>query len=211
MTEEKVRHLTPVGRLIHESLFEKDQYTTDKGKDGDPAYKIEVAFDRDDVEGEGTLEDALIDAVVAEWGEAAEQQFLDGKIRSCLIDGDELKARREEKGKSGDAYSGQMVMRASTKFNKHGMDAPGGVQVYDEDVQEIGPATRDQIYPGCYVQLGVVFSCYDVQGKGVKAYLIAVQKTGDGDKLVSQADHSTLFKATPRSEGDRVRRSRGRG
>ena len=98
MTEEKVRHLTPVGRLIHESLFEKDQYTTDKGKDGDPAYKIEVAFDRDDVEGEGTLEDALIDAVVAEWGEAAEQQFLDGKIRSCLIDGDELKARREEKG-----------------------------------------------------------------------------------------------------------------
>ena len=208
MAEEKVRHLTPVGRLIHESLFEKDQYTTDKGKDGDPAYKIEVAFDRDDVEGDGTIEDGIMDAVVAEWGEAAEQQLLDGKIKTCLIDGEELKARREEKGKNGDAYAGKLVMRASTKFNKHGQDAPGGVQVYDEDVQEIGPATRDQIYPGCLVQVGLVFSCYDVQGKGVKAYLVAVQKVGEGEKLVSQADHSTLFKPAARSESGGGRKSR---
>ena len=36
---------TPVGQVINQSLFEKDAYTDAKGREGIPAYKVELAME----------------------------------------------------------------------------------------------------------------------------------------------------------------------
>jgi len=206
--------LLPEGRVINASLFEKDQYAPEKGSPGVPSYKIELAFDPKLVTGQGTVEDELINAACDEWGDPAEDDFLNGVIRSPLLKGDDLAKDREERGKAGDAYKGMIVIRANTFFNLNHQDAPGGIQVYGPDVKEIGPATQNEIYPGCYGQAAVVISAYLMDRKrGVKFYLTAFQKTRDGDKLVSQANYSTLFKpvagaGSPTADAPAGRRSR---
>lgn len=198
--KETKTYLLPEGRLINSSLFEKDAYTPDRGKPGVPSYKVELVFDPAQVTGVGTIEDDIINACCDEWGDAAEQQFLDGIIRSPFLEGDEQAERRAEKGKAGDAYKGKIVIRANTTFNLHGQDAPGGIQVFDEEVKQVGPANQHVIYPGVFGQAAVTISAYSMPDdngrpkKGVKFYLVAFQKTKDGEKLVTAKDASTLFK-----------------
>ena len=195
--KETVTLLLPEGRVINESLFEKDAYVDPKTeKAGVPKYKVELAFDPATVTGQGTIEDDLINAACDEWGDSAEKEFLDGEIRSPFLSGDKLAKKREDKGKEGDAYKGKLVVRADTIFNINGQDAPGGIQVYDENVKAIGPAQRAAVYPGMFGQAAVVISCYldNAGDKAMKFYLSAFQKTKDGDKLVTSSDHSTLFK-----------------
>ncbi len=204
---EKKTILTPVGRLINESLFEKDQFN-DEAK---AYYKIEMAFPWDDMD---DLEDALQDHAQEKWGAGAADDYVAGRIISPLLDGDKLAARREEKGKPGDAYKGMAVLRAKTLFNKHGQDAPGGVQVFGPDVAEIGAANREEIYPGCYGQAALIIDTYDDSRSGDHAltfYLSAFQKIKDGERLMSAKDFSEVFKAVGRTEGEGPARRRQRG
>lgn len=207
----------PEGRVINSSLFARDIYKDAvTGKEGFPSYKIELAFDPDDVEGEGTIEDHLIDAAIEAWGDGAEDDFLDGKIRSPLLDGDKLAARREKNGKPGDAYKGKKVIRAHTKFNKHGEDGPGGIQVWDETVEEITPAQQEQIYAGCFGIAAVTIGTYmdkDRDGEEVPSlmfYLSAFQKTKEGERLVTPKDTSSLFKPVGRTKGEGTSKRRSR-
>ena len=199
-SEPKTEVSFPEARLINASLFEKDVYINPRGKEGTPAYKIEVAFDPKDVEGEKTIEDVIINAACDEWGDDAENLYLDGKIR-FFLDGDKLAKGREERGKAGDAYKGTLVLRSNTIYNKDGVDGPGGIQVYAPDVSEITVANQGEIYPGCYVIIAGTFHCYidDDGDKCMKLYLSAVQKTRDGERLVAQRDRSTLFKPVGRT------------
>lgn len=209
----------PVGRVINQSLFEKDVYTDPQGNAGKPSYKLEIAFDPADLVGEGTedyptVEDRLYWAAEDKWGEGAGQDFLDGKLRSPLLDGDKLKARREKRGKPGDAYEGKLVIRAHTLFNKHGEDASGGIQVWDEDVAEIDAANRQKIYSGCFGIAAVTIGTYvtkDVEGDEVNAlmfYLSAFQKLDEGDRLATPKDTSSLFQKVGRTKGAAKKRSR---
>lgn len=200
-TKTKSPFTLPEGRLINESLFVLDTYVDPRGKKGEPNYKVEVALEDDD-----TLDaviDKIVEAAVAEWGPDAEQWWDEGKIASPLKDGDKMAAKREAKGKQGDAYKGKVVIRANTKFNKHGTEGPGGIQVFDLDLTEIEPNNRNAIYPGCYVEAAVTAHAYnnsfDDDRPSVKFYLSAVQKTRDGEKLVAERDHSSLF--TPKGRG----------
>ena len=200
--KETIQVMLPEGRVINESLFEMDVYTDEKTeKEGTPKYKVELAFDPKDVTGEGTVEDDLIEAACLEWGDPAEQEFLDGKIKSPFLVGDKLAARREAKGKEGDAYKGKLVVRADTIFNLNGQKgAPGGIQVLDENVKPIGMLQRAAIYSGMFGQALVTISCYTKTNddgdevKAMKFYLTAFQKTKDGDKLGGSSDHSSAFK-----------------
>ncbi len=204
---EKKRILTPVGRLINEALFEKDQFN-DEAK---PYYKIEMAFPWADVEG---LEDELAAHAEGEWGAGASDDYFAEKIISPLLDGDKLAARREEKGKPGDAYKGMAVLRAKTLWNRDGMNAPGGIQVFGPAVEEIGPANRQEVYPGCYGQAALTIDTYDDMRSGDHAltfYLSAFQKTKDGERLMSARDFSEVFKAVGRTEGEGPARRRQRG
>lgn len=198
MAEEKQRIPLPEGRVINCHLFEKDAYTDPKTQQkGTPRYRIEMTFEPDEVIGEGTIEDDLIEAALEEWPDMDENDIIDQvDYKSPLLDGDKLAKRRERKGKEGDAYKGKVVIRADTAFNKHGEDGPGGVEVYDENVEEITPANRHEVYPGCYGIPVVTISNYvDNDGNPAqKFYLEAFQKTRDGDKLVTKQSAAGMFK-----------------
>lgn len=208
--EEKFVFTSPTGRLINESVFEKDVYVDERGKEGTPQYKVEVAFDRKDVEGEGTIEDVILDAIVAKWGKSAEDEYLDGKIKAFL-DGDKLAREREARNKPGDAYKGKLILRASTIYNKDGQDAPGGIPLYMPDLSEITFANKGEIYPGCFVQVGITVSPYVSSFTGdhaIKFYLQALQKISDGEKLITPVDRSVLFKKIEGRTENSTRRSR---
>ena len=204
--QEKKTILTPIGRLINESLFEKSQFD----EKSTPVYTLEMAFPWDDVE---VLDKELAAHAVEKWGTEAEADYFDEKIISPILDGDKLAARREEKGKPGDAYRGLAIVRAKTMYNKHGQDAPGGIQVFGPDVEEIGPANRQEIYPGCYGQAALKIATYDDRGgdHALMFYLHAFQKIKDGERLITAQDYSEVFKPVGREEGSGPARRRKRG
>ena len=195
-------------RVINHSCFVKDAFD-DKAV---PSYKIEVAVPADS-EVVADLENQLLDFADAKWGDGAGD---DEDLVLPLLDGDKLARKREKKGKEGDAYKGMIVIRANTIYNKDGTDGPGGIQVFDQDVEEISPARSSDLYPGCKAEIAVTISGYENNegNNALKFYLSAVQKVGDGEKLVTGSDRSTLFKAVGRSGGGesggrKRRRSRG--
>lgn len=200
----------PEGRLINESLFEKDQFN----EEATASYKIEIAIENNaDFE---AVEEQLYQAAVAEWGEeVVDKEWDDDAILLPFKDGDKMARNREEKGKPGDAYKGMTVVRAHTIYNKDGSNASGGIQVYDTDLSEIVGATRGTIYPGCYGIAGVTVGCYTDSRSGDHAlmfYLSAFQKTKGGERLVTASDHSKLFKPVGKKEGGRsTGRAKGRG
>lgn len=213
--KENPRFTLPVGRLINSSLFEKDAYTDPKTqKPGTPSYKIELAFDPDDIYGpddagedERFIVDDLIDAGCEEWGDSFEDLFNDAsEYRSPILDGDKLARRREDKGKEGDAYKGKVVIRANTQFNKHGENGPGGIEVYDENVDEVEAANQSAIWPGCEGVAVVTISNYDDSDgrKAQKFYLEAFQKTGgdpEKDKLVTKSNNKSAFAPVKKKAG----------
>ena len=196
--KKKITVTSPVGRLIHESLFKKEAFTSPGGQPGIPKYKVEMAFDPEQVQGKGTLEDSLIEAIVSEWGPGAEDMYLDGKITVPLKDGDTMAANRVANGKGGDAYEGKIVIRADTQFNHRGDNAEGGLSVYDlgadGEAVAVDPLQHDCIYRGIYGRMSVSVGCYlDNSGrKATKFYLNAFQKTSDGDAIAS-GDKASAF------------------
>lgn len=193
--------LLPEGRLINHSLFELDQYIPAKGQPGTPAYKVELAFEKDAL---NDIFNACLDFAVETWGEGADEDVI-----IPIIDGDNLAAKREKLNKPGDAYKGMDVVRANTIFNKDGDKAPGGIQVLAPDTSEIGPANRSEVYQGCYGKAAITFSGYTKEGTGnepdrnaITFYLVAFQKTKDGERLVTPKDHSNLFKPVGRKPDD---------
>lgn len=201
----------PRARLINHSLFEMDAYTDPRtGKAGEPKYKVEVAFEDNEANYDAVMK-ILEDAAEAIWGDKA---FVNGELREDIalpiIQGDDIAKKRERKGKPSDAYKGMLVIRADTKFNADGVEGVGGIAVYDEAVKRVTIDRRNEIYNGCYVEVAVRASGY-VNNDGddaLKFYLQAVQKVGDGERLTSPADHSTLFKPVERQEGERRERRR---
>ena len=197
----------PEGLLVNHSLFERDAYANPQGGEpGKPKYKVEIAFDPAQVTGEGTIEDKMADAIAAKWGENAANDFLEGKAGFVdpRLDGGELARRRAERGKEGDAYSGKMVIRADTTFNRDGVEGPGGTHVYGPDTAPIEAARQQEVYQGCFGCAAVTIHAYETDGKNergltiklkaLKFYLAAFQKTRDGERLVQAQDRSTLFK-----------------
>ena len=210
MTEEVQTITLPEGRVINCDLFERDAYKPEGGTEGKPMYKAEIAFEPDDVEGEDTVEDDLIEAACNKWGDGAEEEFLEGDIIDPRLDGDKLAKKREANDKDGDAYKGKLVIRPNTMFNQHGEDGPGGIYVVGPDNKPILAAESHKVYPGCYGIAIVTISTYtDSRGdKALKFYLVAFQKTRDGDKLVTGRDYSSMFKKVGREKGGTKRRSR---
>lgn len=198
--------LLPKGRLINSSLFEPDQFN-DQSK---PSYKAEIAFEKSNTEFDKVL--SKVDDFAVKEHNLLDDDRLNidgGTVISGVLDGDKLAKKRERDGKPGDAYKGCWVVRCSTGFNKDGIAGPGGIAVFDEDTNPITIANAGAIYNGCYVQAAVTLSAYDDKSgePGVKFYLSAVQKVGDGEKLASARDYSTLFQPA-RTAASTGRRSR---
>ena len=210
---ERLEIVLPEGRLINHSLFVKDVYKDQKtGKEGIPNYKVEVAYDAGVL---NNIEDDMRDFADAKWGAGAGDA---DDLILPMLKGDNLAKKREDGGKPGDAYKGKDVLRAKTIYNKDGQDGPGGVSVYAEDLSEIGGTNQNDIYQGCMVIVGVVLSGYTVSGQGgdpdrnaISLYLQAVQKSGDGERLVASKDNSKLFKPVGRAKAGGTKRRQRKG
>jgi hypothetical protein len=198
-------------RMINGSLFERDIYKDlATGKEGDPRYKAQVAF-ADTEENRDALNDIIVKELIAEWGESAEEEFFEGKISDPLRNGDKLKAAREAKGKSGDAFGGMIVLSADTKYNRNGDDAEGGVAAFDEMAEVVPMLQKDKFYNGCFVKLSVTVSCWegtDRTGKfrAVKFYLQGVQFVKDGERLRATARNPFSQQVRDAGEGGRERK-----
>jgi len=208
MTEKNEKFALPEGRLINNSLFSKDTYKDAKGREATPSYKVEVAFAPDDL---ADLEARLAAASLAEWGAGADQEYFDGKIKDPIKDGTEMAEKRRANDKDGDAYDSKLVIRAGTIYNGQGIDAPGGVQVFDPANEPIDFLTQEGIYNGCWGRVGVQIGTYDIDGRGLNLYLCGFQKTRDDERLSSGNDASELFKPVGRDQeggtGGRRRRA----
>jgi hypothetical protein len=191
----------PEGMVINASLFERDQFN-DKAE---PSYKIEIAYD-DDVLVEAGVYDALYDAANGKWGAGTEDEE---SLILGVLDGDMLATKREAKGKAGDAYKGKTVIRTNTIFSLHGVKGPGGIDVYDPDNERIDVTRQSEIYPGCFARAAVTIGFYEDNDTGahaMKFYLVAVQKTSDGDALFSGSDTSKLFAPAEKTTTKRQRK-----
>jgi hypothetical protein len=196
--------LLPEGLVLVANLGERDVYKNPEGgAEGKPKYKVVLAFDAAQVEGEGTIEDAMADAVAAAYGDAVAEEWLD-KTNVTRIrpqkDGDAVSREREEKGKDGAHTKGKLVISADSIYNKDGQEGPGGFSVYGPDTAPIAAMDiTGETYAGSYGIAAVTISTYkDYPRKGdrgVKLYLTAFQKTRNGPKLSSGGDNSGLFKA----------------
>ena len=208
--KEVERILTPEGRLINSSLFVKDQYN-DKAV---PGYKLELAFEPDDVQ---DLENKLAAFAVDQWGAGAEDDYWNNEIISPVKVGDVYAKKREAAGKPFDAYVGKMIIRPHTIYNRHGVDGPGGTTVYGPDGNELEVLQSNEIYNGCYgravVTIGKPYVDSESGKNALTLYLSGFQKTKDGDPLVSAADFSQVFKPVGRdtsaAEGEGRRRRKG--
>lgn len=194
------RHVLPQGRVINASLFERDIYTDPKtGAQGKARYQIELAFEPKDLTGEGTIEDKIADCLAEAFGEPTADAFLNGGagVITPILDGDKLAADRAGRGKEGDAYKGKLVVRAHNGFNKDGVAGPGGMWVYGPDTKALGATEQGQIYPGCFGCAAVTLKAWEdsrTKVKSVTFYLVAFQKTADGEKLRTGSEPSGLFK-----------------
>lgn len=203
---EKVIFNLPEGRLLNHSLFERDAYKRDeKSQPGKPMYKVEVRFDEAQVMGQGTIEDEIANCIGDKWGDVAFDEFLAHKqgYRTPLLDGNRLAEKRIAAGKKGDAYAGGRIIRASTMFNKDGVDGPGGAPVYGPDTKPVLAANQGTIYQGCYGIAAVTLEAYEASNgdHSVTFYLVAFQKTREGERLVEAPDRSGLFKPVAGAPG----------
>ena len=212
--------MLPEALVLVESLLERDVYKDkDTGAEGKPKYKVVLAFDPDTVLGNGTIEEKMADAIAAAYGDATADEWFATPRRadriSPLKDGNEIAKDREANGKEGDASKGKIVLSADSIYNKDGSEGPGGFTVYGPDCRPYNPATHGPLYAGMKGIAAVTLHAYkDYPRKGdrgVKCYLAAFQKTGDGPKLQSAAsDKSTLFKPVGAGTGAPVEGRRRR-
>lgn len=200
--------MLPEARLINSALFERDAYQAKEGgAPGTPLYKVELAFTPSDVEGEGTIEDKLADAIATRFGNEAADAWLadaqkNGTYINPLLDGNRLAKARAAIGKEGDAYKGKIVIRVNTAYNRDGAKGPGGAKVYGPATEVIGivEGNSGDVYNGCYGIAAVTISAYGPTDgsrgdKGVKMYLTAFQKTRDGERLKAADNTASMFKA----------------
>lgn len=191
---QKAQFITPVGRLGFNALWEKDSYRDEKtGAESEPKYKADIILDPSETEELwGTIYDeALAHCEMDE--DALDKAINAGLFTVPIKDGDEIAAKREAKGKNGDAVKGKEVLRAGTAFNANGDNAPGGIFVVDENNEQIDFDRRNKVYLGCDMKMSITLSFYKTgTSQGVTAYLNGAQFVGDNERIGQ--DKSNLFK-----------------
>ena len=210
----------PEGRLINGHLFVRSVYKDPKGREGSAKYSAELVYPRPAEGKESVLkdfEDYLYNVLVNQFGaEKVDSYDEKGFIRWPIKDGDKKAVRREADGKPGDAYKNMDIISASSLFNKDGDPAEGGIDVYDENVEDIAPVNKSQVYNGCMGVVAVKAKAYegttdnDDPFISCVLYLEAFQMTGEGERLAAAPNRSGLFQKRSKSGGDAAASGSGR-
>lgn len=205
---EPIKITTEVGRFTAVNLFIRDKFDEKSA----PVYNAELALDPADMFGDDSaFEEALFQFMCQEWDDG-EEAFNDSNFRDPRLDGAKLQKKREDKGKDGNAYAGKTVIRAKTKFNKNGEDAEGGAAVHHPDTSLMNFDESAEVYGGMEGCMAVTFYGWEqdrddgATRHAVSLYLVAVQKTGKGERLATQQDTAGNFSAVAKKGGTRQRR-----
>ncbi len=219
MSNADTKFTTVEGRITACNLFVRDVFVDERGNEGPPLYNVEIAFDPADVQFQAedgadlSAEDHFINMAVATWGEGAEDDYLNDRIRSPFLDGDQLAADREARGKKGDAYKGKVILRAKTKFNSNGDDSEGGINVHKPDNSIYDFSDQAEVYPGMMGRIAITIGTYKenagAKRNALNLYLVSVQKLGDGERLFTAAATEDNFGAVKGSETKTRQRKRG--
>ena len=224
MSDTTAAFAMPEGRGINLHLFVPQRYKDPKtGRKGDPSYSVEMAYSKPAEGQEGMLspfEDYLWAVMVEKYGEAKVKEYDEADmIRWPIKDGNVKAANREAAEKQGDAYKGMDIVSARTVFDKNGdritlnesesVIAGGqGVDVFDANVEAIAPINKSQVYNGCMGVVAIKAKAYDDTSRDTgkpfiscALYLEAFQMTGEGERLASQGNKSSLFQKRPASGG----------
>lgn len=170
-------------RVSYPHLFKPSQMVQNGKPVGDPAYSIEMIFDKESTDMK-PLQKALHMACVAKWGK--DKTKWPTPIKNPIRDGDKPAGKKREVRPE---HEGCWVVKASTKAEY------GQPHVVDGQRQAILNAA--DFYAGCYARAAIMATAYDMgEGStGVKFVLDGVQKIRNGKALSGKQPADQLFGA----------------
>lgn len=157
---------TSIGRFSYPHLFEKS-----KGMDGgEGKFELTLLIPKSDADGIKLIRDSL--ESVAKQAFGPKFKGLEQLKNPPIGDGDEKADDAKAQGKDQEVLRGHWIVRPRSGK---------AVAVVKADKT---PATKDDIYGGCYGRANVTPASYNTSGNwGVTLYLNAVQKCKDGERF----------------------------
>ena len=191
--KERFQILTPIFRLSHPHLFEPSVMKVKGVAKGEPAYSIEMLFDKKTTKLED-LNKRITRAKIAEWG--ADKENWPSPLRTPVTDGDKPK-KNSKTGKMEvkPEHKGMWVVKARTlaQYNKP--------EVVDQEGEKI--TEKSEVYPGCYARAYITARPYEVGDKyGVSFMLEAVQKAKEGEAIGGRKAAKEIFGVIEREESE---------
>lgn len=171
--------LTVPARLSYANLFEPKTI----GKEGEPKYSVSLLIPKSDTRTVKQLKDAIIQAE-ADGKSRWPNEFKNPK--NPLHDGDLEKPDDSN-------YKGHYYINASAK-------ADNKPQLVDRKCNPI--TDKEQLYSGCYANVGISLFPYKTGSKGVSAGLNGVQFVKDGDRLDGRPQVEDMFSVIPDDDLD---------
>lgn len=161
-------------------------------------YSVECRIPKDDKDTLKKIRAAMKKACIEKFGENPskwpsdfrEKDFFETHLSKNGKDGFFL---RDGDKKDSEEYHGQafFTARSSAKAGKTNPAQPTCGKILSGGKQWAkltGSRIEDELYSGCYANVLIDVAAYDVEGsKGVGAYLKAVMKTADGERLSGSA------------------------
>ena len=181
--QELLKVTTTEFRVSHPHLFKPSQMMRDGRPLGEPAYSIEMLFDKSKTDLK-TLQAPIHHACIAKWGK--DKSKWPTPLKMPIRDGDKPHGKKKEVKPE---HAGQWVVKASSKGE---YQAP---PLVDQKVQPI--INQADFYPGCYGRAALKAFAYEMSedAVGVKFILDGVQKTKDGVAIGGRKSADQIFGA----------------
>ena len=137
-----------------------------------------------------SLKAAMAEAARSKWATRSL-----GELKFPLTSGAKMAEKAAAKGKDGSFFSGNVVLKTSSKFPPVLSILQNG-RIITLDSDALKAQWKSKFYNGCMVAVSVNFVPYDGQGDadGVTAYIQSVLWVGDGERIGGK-DQAEVFKS----------------
>jgi hypothetical protein len=169
---------TPIARFA----FTDTLWTPQKRDNGTLQYGCSLLFPKGtdligtDEDGKPVnLKEMAVKAAVDEWGDKAKQMIADGIIKNPFLDGDGKQGKNKQTGEAHAGFPGTTFIRVIS----------GGDYAPKLFNKKARPATKDELYSGCYGFAVINAFTWENRenGKGISFGISFAQVTKDGERL----------------------------
>jgi len=118
-----------------------------------------------------------------------------GELKFPITTGAKMAEKATARGKDGSFYSGNVVLKTSSKFPPIASIIQGG-RIITLDSDALKAQWKSKFYSGCQVAASVNFVPYegDEGADGVTCYIQSILWVGDGERI-GQKDQADVFKS----------------